>query len=162
MDVKPKRPVSVWIAQILLLLVAILYSLPLVMNYDFLWNRNLPPSYVLTAAALFIFNLLISSVALASFYGMAKRMRFGRWLGVGMLSLVVIIVAVSALTDPTRYANSSQKAGATLVQLYVEGLFIGLVLHLVLSKKVASFFSPAASGVVESPLPPRPPTSFDD
>jgi hypothetical protein len=160
MDIKPKRPLSVWIAQILLVIVAVIYCLPLAMNYDLLSKRNLPTSYMLTAAALFMFNLLISSLAIASFYGMAKRMRFGRWLGVGLFCLFVIVAAVSALTSPASYSNSTQKAAGTVTQLYIEGLLIGLILNLVLSKKVASFFSRSSLGVAD--VPPPPPASFED
>jgi hypothetical protein len=93
MEDKVKRPPSVWIAQILLLLFASFFLTGLI---PLLFLSLSGPPLILLLVLLF--DLAASSLCIASFWGLAARKPYGRWLSVvalvlslGLIGLVITV-----------------------------------------------------------------------
>jgi uncharacterized BrkB/YihY/UPF0761 family membrane protein len=140
---KVKRPVSVWIAQIVVIFFAALFLIPVVTLIV-----TLPSSRDVSAIGL-IFALFITlgilAVLIISFWGMARRRQWGRWLGVGALSFIVIVSILGQIMRPAmeyyEYANSTEAGAALITQLVIVGLFLWLISTLAFSSRVNAFFS---------------------
>jgi hypothetical protein len=162
MENKPKRPVSVWIAQIILLL-GVLFSALLVVVGALLWGKS-------GTLAVVEFVPLLISLGLAAFFffafwGMAKRQRYGRWLGVAALSLTLLVSLLGQIfpaegpLERYEYKNSAERLGGIIGGLTIFGLFLWLILHVAFSKRVTEFFNSATTTEIYEP--PSLPT-FDD
>jgi len=133
---KLKRPPSVWIAQILLSVLALVFLLvPLLLVV-----ANVPESFVL----IYIFVLLVFvAVPIASVVGMAKRKDWGRWLAVVFLTFFVVsMYLISWLSSaPVSYEGWAQYAARRAAFLITIGLLLILVLRLAFAERVSQFFS---------------------
>ena len=145
MDTRPRRPVSVWIAQLLLTFLSMLFLIPIaVLLMKLMANPRLLP-IVGTALAVAIHIAFISAMQ-AAFWGMVKRRPYGRWLGVGILSLIFVFSIIGQISRPEgpmeyyEYENATQAAAGLITQLLMSGLLLWLILTLSFSKKVSVFF----------------------
>ena len=152
--VTPKRPPSVWIAQIVLILVSLIFVaaalyLGLVLLTDkirvHMWSE-LRPFFITTVIA--VFYTLPSAVAVL---GMAFRKSFGRWLG-GLMLLISVLALGLVILGSILNLVSARGAGpilSTLVLLLIEILiaagFTFLFARLMFAKRVSEFFNPAIS-----------------
>lgn len=137
---RPKRPPSVWIAQIVLTLFALVFIfLPLLVV------GNIPVSLFILVY-LFVMFVLLVILPIASVIGMAKRKSWGRWIGVGVLSFVFLISAISQILRPEgpvqryEYSNTTQMISGVTAQVVLTGLFLLLILRLAFAKRVSRFF----------------------
>ncbi len=157
---KIRRPLSVWIAQILLALLASFLLVMSLLPFAYLFAS---PSLDIRVPILMIV-LLIIFLSVIAFWGMAQRSPYGRWLGVGILS-VTLIFAVRELIFVIHVVQINEfSPGWSDIPFtfFIPGvmavLLLSLVANLILSKKVASFFAQIVEEpVMNSPLPP----SFD-
>lgn len=158
METKQKRPVSIWIAQILLAIVVLfmLFSAGLTVLI-------LVGSGSMAALGLLIpiaFSLGLGALFFFGFWGMAKRKSYGRWLGVAGLSLCLLFSLIAQLfpvdgpMQRYEYKNGAERFGGFIGGAIMFGLFLWLILHIALSKRVTEFFSPFASSEIEEPPPP--------
>ena len=145
MENKIKRPLSIWIAQIILIFLVLLSVLAFLLA---IMAPQTPKVSLAEIIALAIFDLVLIAPLATAFWGMASRRSYGRWLGVGILSFMLIysagitllFVDISDLTnggmtDPTvtmRYL---------LVQSILSVVSFIVILHISISNKVAVFFS---------------------
>ena len=163
METKPKRPLSVWIAQILLILFVLIFSASLVFSLLGL----LSSSAGLNFGFLFVIVLNIGFVLafLAGFWGMAQRRPYGRWIGVILLSLMFVMSILGQIAQPSgplkpyEYDNSTQRMAGLMTQVVMSALFLFLIAHLAVAKKVTAFFSPSVEPLETEPPPPP---SFDE
>lgn len=137
---KPKRPPSVWIAQILLSLIACVFlAFPLLLVV-----MNVPLSFLFFLSVFFIIFVVLP---IFSVVGMAKRKNWGRWIGVGVLSILFILVVLGQLIQPEgpldyyEYENTTQRISGIVTSVIIFGLFLLLILRLAFAKKVSQFFS---------------------
>lgn len=162
METKPKRPLSVWIAQILLLIFTLVFSASTVAAVVGLFSSG--ASLNIRFLMAIVLNICIVLAFVAAFWGMAQRRPYGRWIGVGMLSLMFVmsIVGQTMQTEgplkPYEYDNATQRMAGLMTQLVMGALFLSLIAYLAFSTKAADFFTPPAEPV--EPIPPPPP-SFD-
>ena len=160
MEDKVKRPVSVWIAQVLLLILAVLFLLPSLSSAVSIGPG--PTSFGMLAVMLI--GLTISALSIVSFFGMMKRKNYGRWVGVVILSLMPVMSIIGQIRDKGslyfEYENSAQWVGGMTANVLFYGLFLWLILHLALSKNVRAFFS--SQRQIAPSGPPPPPPTFDD
>lgn len=163
MEERVRRPISVWIAQIVLLIFAVMFIVILVVSLAAPANAGIPIAGMLIAIAI---NLFLSSLCLASFVGMARRKRYGRWIGVTVLSLFLISVILGSLQRPAgpysyyEYSNATQRIAGIATEIVLTGLFLLLILRLAFAKRVTAFFGPVVP--TGSATPPPPPPTFDD
>ena len=158
MEIKPKRPVSVWIAQIILFIATLLMLLSTALTAFILASSR-------TTAALgllipIVFTLGLAALFFFGFWGMVKRRSYGRWLGVAGLSLCLLFSVISQMfpvdgpLQRYEYKNDAERFGGLIGGAIMFGLFLWLILHLAFSKRVTEFFSPAASPEIGEPPPP--------
>jgi len=163
MENRPKRPASVWIAQILLTIPALA-----VLFMFFMILLNLPialRSFGIIAIIPLIISGFFSGLCFVAVWGMAKRKSYGRWTGVASLSVMFLMSIVGQIVRPQgpmqyyEYKNDAERFGGFIGSTVIWGLFLWLILHVALSKRVTKFFAP-----IESPLSdvPPPPPSFDE
>lgn len=136
-----KRPASVWIAQVLLVVFALMLLLPLL---TLLFTFGVPVRGFVVAVAI---NLAIVSLLIVAFWGMVRRRQYGRWISVGMLSLMLLLSIVGQIVRPSgplqyyEYENATEAAAGLMTQVLISGLFLWLILALAFGKRSASFFS---------------------
>jgi hypothetical protein len=163
MERKIKRPLSVWIAQIILLLFSLMFLLTIFLPVATgLLAGRIEFLYALLPLA---FSLTFITVSLVGFTGMVNRKRYGRWIGVGVLALFLAASIFGQVYRPQgpmeyyEYKNTAEVIGALIAQIVLGGLFLFLILHLAFAKKTTAFFS-TGKIPADLPGPPLPPT-FD-
>ncbi len=168
MEKKIKRPASVWIAQALLVLFALgLLSIPFLevkamveesRYYRIpieLTSTTLVKSF-LTSLGLVILLLVIPTIA---FWGLHQRKHYGRYL-VTLLLLLAWIFAVRALILLIRsiivneISYWTEFPGVFVIPVTTTVILLPLIANLILSKRVASFFSPEVEDSIVVPPPP--------
>ncbi len=146
-DEPPKRPASVWIAQILMVLIAVFY-VGLATAIIF----KVGPSSPATAIAAIILPLILSAIAFIAFIGMLRRRPYGRWTAVGLLALAVLSGSLQIFWGSNAANGSgSFRAGYSFGQLLPAVLLGWLVFALIKSDSVSRFFTKPDS---ESDAPP--------
>src|SRR5215510_8005646 len=128
-----KRPLTIWFAQSLLLIFALLFlSVFLINLVALLGHREQDVSLIRTIVGYSVILGLVL-LPLVAFIGLAKRAVYGRWLGVGSLTMlwgVLILSKVIRASGPYQYYdydNNAQLAGAIMVQVLLHGLLLMLI-----------------------------------
>jgi hypothetical protein len=145
METKLKRPVSVWIAQIVMILCSLgfLFSL----FYVFFLTSGVGIGSLVGLAIMLIINLGLSSLFIVACWGMARRRAYGRWLGIGLLSMIIFTQLMAQVRRPdgpipyAEYENETQAIAGLVTQLVILGLITWLTLTLAFSKRVSAFFT---------------------
>ena len=140
------RPPSVWITQIVLILLGGLWGLMFLAQFFMTVTR-------FGSAAELVFGLFaalivgtFSLVFLAGFWGLVRRRVYGRWIGVVGVALVTVASLLGSVFrpgDPSQhyeYTNSSQLFGAVVSQLVLTGLLLFLAYRLARGNRANSFF----------------------
>ena len=147
MTTKLKRPPTVWLTQILLAFFALLIFLAVLLN---LANRLRSEEPFPVAGVIFLCLVVtfIGVFLLTTFWGLAKRKGYGRWLGVAFLLVFWGLVLMGQLFRPSgpyqyyEYENDAQLVGGIIAAVCINGLLLLLILRLAFSKKVKDFFAP--------------------
>jgi hypothetical protein len=161
MDAKPKRPISVWIAQMFLLLYATIFLLGVGVYGAVVEELYLPD--VILAIVTFVFIALLCLIA---FVGVAARKGWGRWLSVATFGMLTLLITAFLVDEPPQYQGPDYFLEWIGDWFLYAGLIwfpcIALFLRLLISSKVKAFFAQQLPGVLESEfnVPPPPPT-FD-
>jgi hypothetical protein len=161
---KIKRPISVWIAQIFFVLMALIYFagpvvfvivLPRSGELTFI-TKNMGVSgiiYMVTESLVYI------SLSITAFCGMAIRKPFGRWVGIATLSLSLIDGIVGNFRHPLspieQYERSSSSDVIALISISCLLLFV--ILNIAFARKVSAFFSQEPPHLTLN-VPPPPPS----
>ncbi len=149
MENKIKRPLSVWIAQIILLIFGLFFLFPPFIFLYILIVAGAPPSTGSVFAALVGIGIYLGLAAFcfAAFFGLVRKQKYARWLGVGLLSLIFLIIAVIQIVRPKgplqyyEYRNAAELFGAITAQVFMGGLFLFLIFRLAFAKRVTEFLS---------------------
>ena len=154
---KPKRPVTVWLAQGLLLIFLLVWLVSLVLNLVGV-ARNGSDASALRILVGFSIITGYGLMLLIAFWGLARRKMYGKWLGVASLSFIWLLVVYIQIRPPQgpyqryEYQNSAQVAGAVIAALVISSLFLIVILRLAFAKNVARFFKHDETIVPEQPL----------
>lgn len=147
MNNKAKRPISIWITQILLIIFILLFLFASLINLVSLFNNaNAVSSNIFGVIVYLLITISLILLFLISFWGLAKRKIYGRWLGVTSLALVGIFVIIGQLFRPKgpieyyEYENNTQLISAYITQGVMLTLFLTLILYVAFSKRVTAFF----------------------
>ena len=141
-----KRPPSVWLTQTLLIIFALLWLGILVLNLVTLPGSVPEVESILRVVIGFSIILLFVSLFLVAFWGLARRKKYGKWLGLVSLIFIWGLIVYTQLFPSTgpykryEYDNAAQLAGAFLALSLIHALFLFLILRLAFSKKVNQFF----------------------
>ena len=146
-----KRPPSVWLTQILLVVFAVLWLGILMLNLVRLPGRFSDIDSIFRVAIVSSVILAFVLFLLIAFWGLARRKRSGKWLGLVALSLIWLLIIYTQLFPSTgpykryEYDNTAQVVGAFVTLSFVHVGFLVLILRLGLSKKVNQFFEKSES-----------------
>lgn len=149
------RPPVVLLAQILLLLFGVLF-----LGFSVIGLVSWVPGTQFSIADLLISTALVIlfvAVPFVAFWGLAKRRRYGRWLGA--ISLIVIwiptvlmasiVMAVTLMKDWSLPLFESVVVISVMVLFHA--LFIGPAFYLIRGKRVREFFRPVSARSVVVP-----------
>lgn len=146
MNTRIKRPPAIWLTQSLLIIFALLFFSVFLINLANLLS-NLREEFSLVRAIIgysVMFGIVL--LLLSSFWGLAKRKVYGRWLGLLSLILLWGLIIFIQLRRPSgpyeyyKYDNPAQLIGAAIFQIFLHGLFLTLILRLAFAKRVSEFF----------------------
>lgn len=158
--IKRKRPISVWIAQIIIGIYAAVMLLLL------LWAFYAALTEGVRNAEGYFMSLVMNATFIAifggAFIGLAKGERWGRWLGVAALSILAV---GAAITQTSRQLSGGDEGASVLsfglIYSIVVVAGIGLLVYLLAAGDNAEeFFN---GKLVEVPVPieePPPPPTF--
>ena len=141
------RPVTIWVTQAFLVLFGLLFLSVFLVNLIMLlshWERQISVMRTVIGYFVILGFIILFGVAV---WGLAKRAKYGRWLGVVSLVLIwalLILIQVKRPAGPSpyySYANDAQLAGAILIGIVLHGLMLLLILRLSFSKKIGKFFA---------------------
>src|SRR5207245_5405520 len=96
-----KRPLSVWITQILLVVFGLLLLLTLLMDITMVLTHLNETSVLIPAFVAFAIMFLIVVLFAGSFFGMVKAKAYGRWLGVSSMLLIWTFIALAQFLRPS-------------------------------------------------------------
>ena len=162
----PRRPVSIWITQILILLLGVAIGLVAVAA-SFRDLRSIATGDLTLSTAIWvllsiIFRLAILSLFALAFWGLVQRKRYGRWLAVGVILLLVTMSIVGQITRPSgpleyyEYRSPAEQVGGIFGTMILYGLFGLLLYHLIFSDSVNDFFDPPDTETrIDAPPPPE-------
>lgn len=160
MTQKPKRPPSVWISQILLVIFGLLFIALTLISISVVAVANVPALYFVWV----LFNLGLGIGFFVAFWGLMKRRRYGRWMAVGFLSLMFVGSVAGQIARPSgplpyaEYENDTQRISGTITQVVISGLYLFLIFRLSFGKPASNFFSPLEEPEAMLQPPPPPPT----
>ena len=142
MENNPKRPPSVWITQLLLLLPFVLLAFRLTVNLlrlDLNLRRDVSGSIISIS-----YELVLSTLFFVALIGMARRENYGRWLGVACLTLNCIFgvyTVVSILLDPDIQSKFISKETMTIAAGIQFALILFLISRLAFGSAANAFFA---------------------
>lgn len=161
-----KRPVSVWLSQVLLIIVFVLSLLAIIYSIQIVVASR-GATGVIQFDLIFILAWII--IWVISFDGMQRRKTYGRWLTVVMFfSIGVIMSAVFFGTRPFQreYSFFVELATYSLMFCIFVLPFFVLALSLAVSRRVKMFFDPSLIPQVDESsaifTDPPPPPRFDE
>jgi hypothetical protein len=162
MHTNPKRPPSVWISQLLLMLYALIMFTVIWAAVFSLFYRQAGPG------SIFGFLLVLSflSLLIAAFVGLAKRTRWGRWMAFVLLSLMCVLGLINQFVrvpGPIEYAEprtSGEMSGYIAGGVVMFSLFVFLIYRLGFGRAASEFFN-GTPDFDRSELAPPPPPTFD-
>ena|SRR5687768_1837843 len=142
---KPKRPISVWIAQIILGIYGFgLTSIVVWGLYKGITEGiQYPEAYLMTTVG----SLTFIAVFVGGVWGMALRRPWGRWLGVA--GLMILLIA-AAITQTSRWVSDKEISFVSIGFLYSVIVVVGiafLVYFIAAGDAADNFFNGKSSKV---------------
>lgn len=141
-----RRPLTVWLTQILLIIFALLWIGVLFLNLMMLPGRLGRGATIVGAAVGGSIILSFVLLLLVAFWGLAKRKMYGRWLSLISLIFLWVFFAITQYFPPAgawkryEFNNTAELVGAAIFQACVHAVFLILTLRLVFARKVVEFF----------------------
>ena len=167
----PRRPKTIWIAQILLLLAGIPLSLIAIVatlrDVALLVSNGVPFSSVGWLIAASIFRIGVVALFAFAFWGLVKRARYGRWLSIAVFLLLLTMSILGQVYRPSgpmeyyEYENSAERMGGFFGSILIYGLFALLLYRLAFGESVSEFFKREPEDDSYD-VPPPPPTVYND
>ena len=141
-----KRPPTIWLTQALVIIFGLLILCAFLINSVVLLTHLGEEFSIVRTLLVYAVILGVVLLLATTFWGLAKRKNYGRWLGVLSLLLFWGLLVIMKLRRPSgpyqyyEYDNPAQLAGAVIVQVLLQGLIFFLILRLSFSRNVREFF----------------------
>jgi hypothetical protein len=145
MSTRDNRPATVWLAQALLLVFALIWLFSLTFNLLMIARNGASASPLRVFLGVSILGSVVV-VLLIAFWGLAKRRVYGKWLGVGALSMLWLVVVYIQVRPPQgpmqrfEYNSPAQVIGAVIAAVFISVLFLILIFRLAFARSVNRFF----------------------
>jgi magnesium-transporting ATPase (P-type) len=158
MTIKPKRPPSVWISQIILVLYSIFGTFTVAVGLTALSTSTLDPygeaTFSVVSTTVAVSALLVVGFV-SAFSGLSKGRSWGRWLTVTMfvlMSLMSLLQALAPIVGDPSGALFSRQAITSIAIVVLLGF---LTYRLAYGEAAKNFFnSYAPNELIEPPPPP--------
>jgi hypothetical protein len=134
------RPASVWIAQVIMFLLAAIWGLAGLLNIYYMVIRTGPGDRSILNIASMISSIVFSIVFIIGLEGLARRKNYGRWIAVAGLSLVFVGGVLNSFARFGRYRSPAESLGALTFGLVLFGLLGFLVYRLAWGERASAFF----------------------
>jgi hypothetical protein len=134
----PKRPASVWIAQVILGLLGTIWGVAGLITVYMGLAGSLPVIFVAISGTV---SILFSILCLTGFWGLLKRRVYGRWVAVAGLSFIVFGGILNSFAAFNRYTDPGKALLAFAVGLIVFGPLGFLIYRLARGERADAFFS---------------------
>lgn len=160
MPEKNPRPLSVIVTQIILLALGLIWGVLSLFNLFAIFTSASGALQRIVNILLALVLVLFAGVFLTGFWGLVKRRRYGRWIGVGGLTLILISAFTSNFVRPSgpleyyEYRNSAELAGGILGSIVIYTLILLLIYRLAKGDAANTFFESPESVHSEPPPPP--------
>ncbi len=151
METKIRRPAAVWIAQSMMIIVSVMLLLPITLLLFGFLPQTSEAWIVAIYLGMLAYFLFIICLFLTVFWGLARRRQWGRWLGVVLLSVVVLygifplIRQVTELWHLYKFGIAFEYLAGTAFLLMLCCLLIGLniwvIVSLAIDNRIIAFFS---------------------
>lgn len=145
-ETKIKRPPSVWITQILLIIPAIVLAMEAFFRFG-LFSMTMGKNPVGPITVL-LYDIGVSALCFVAVNGMVKRKSFGRWLGVGILSLNCIrsiYAFIQIAMDETFRSKLMNRGTALVIGTITTSLMLFLIYRLAFGPAANAFFAKPGS-----------------
>ena len=142
---KIKRPVTVWLTQ-MLLVILLLLDIFLIVNALFYAFTEERTAWGFRQVLVLIIELATLAMLITAFWGLATKRMYGRWLSLIMLIFWWAIMLLSQLypspgpIKPYEYDNRVERISGSVTQVAVHGFFLILIFRLATARKVSDFF----------------------
>lgn len=147
MSAKIKRPPAIWLTQLLFAFFALFWLFILTNGLIRIARNGLSedmPAVRPIIASTVILGFII--MLLISFWGLAQRKVYGRWLGVTSLILLwglILYTQIYPSAGPWKrheFNSPAERAGGVIGQTLISALFLILILRLAFAGRVNEFF----------------------
>jgi len=147
-----RKPISIWIGQILIALVGLAFAGGVIYASIELWPMLIRPAGAISPAMLVIpGGILAAMLAIVAFVAwtvvlISKRSPLGRWLGLLCLALVLAVGLYANLhPSPSSYTfsydNDAQRLGAAIGQLTALAVYVMLMVRFGFSSASKAYFA---------------------
>ncbi len=141
-----KRPFSVWVTLILVILMTALILFGCALGYYRVFSNPGPHLNIPMLALGIVIRLAMIAALFAAIWGIAKRSQIGRWLGLMCLLLIFAAGVFVHLKNPpsadhVTYANDAERAGGTFGEILMAGLLLTLAYRFGFGGKAKAYFS---------------------
>ena len=147
-DKKNKRPISIWITQIMVIGFFIYFIYGLLTCVAVIPERIEAGVTLFGFVRVFLLHLVFLFFFFITFWGLLKRKAFGRWLGVLVVGFLALISLAFVLQDVVGYKSIGESLVVflffTFGGLIPSLLLLILTYNLVFSSKVKTFFKKVA------------------
>lgn len=160
----PRRPKTIWITQILLIIIGLPYSLIAIFGILRAVLLLIEVETSEEALSIYLGILLNIGMILAfayAFWGLVQRRRYGRWLSVVIVLLLVGAGVLGQFYRPQgpigyyEYENENQRMGGIFATILMVGLFGFWLYRLVFGESVSDFFNAEPPDTqLDTPPPP--------
>lgn len=141
-----KRPATVWLTQVMLV-IFLLLDIFIIVNglvYASAAGQSIMWSFRQILWLIALFSVAVMLVA--AFWGLVKRKAYGRWLSLALLTFLWAIMLLSQLypsPGPIKryeYDNGTQRVAGGVTQVVIHALILTLLFRLAFARRVSEFF----------------------
>jgi hypothetical protein len=146
-----RKPISVWIGQILIALVGLIFGGGLIYGSQWpviirlIWAGANSPAMLVISGGVLAAKLAALAFVAWTVVLISKRSPLGRWLGLLCLALVLAVLVYAALHPSSSpyvsYDNDAQRFGAAIGQLAVLAACVVLMIHFGFSSASKAYFA---------------------
>jgi hypothetical protein len=159
MSQRISRPPSVLITQVILIMVGGIWLVGGLLHLFATFMTSTAPAQIIVNVIFGLLILAFSISFLTGFWGLVKRKRYGRWIGVIGLSLLLLSILLGNVIRPAgpltydEYKNRGEVVWAVIAAIIFYGLIILLIYRLTRGKRANAFFAGETAATSEPPPP---------
>jgi magnesium-transporting ATPase (P-type) len=160
MTTKPKRPPSVWISQVILVLYSIFGTFTFAVGLVAISTQTMDPygeaTLYVVGTTVVVTGVLVAAFV-AAFTGLSKRRPWGRWLTVAIFVVMMMMSLLQALSPIFGDASAAFPSSQSFASFAIV-ILLGLLTYRLAHGEAANAFFNSPKEQDEIIAPPPPPT----